>query len=85
MCACSIDFGSFQFNNLKFILNFNIVIQSISNVSQSCIFCGLISALVTRSSELLIEDTELGWTQDGSLCTRFNSCSHFDTELLIIC
>lgn len=64
--CCSIDFGSFlQFN--KIILNFNTVVQSISNVSQSCIFCGLISAFVIGSSELLIENMEWDWTQDGSL------------------
>lgn len=62
----SIDFGSFlQFN--KIILHFNLVVQGISNDSQSCIFCGLISAWVIRSSELLIENTERDWTQDGSL------------------
>lgn len=70
--ACTIDFGSFsQFN--KIILNFNIIVQSISNVSRTCIFCGLISTLVTLFSQLLIENMEQQWTQDGSAFKEVHS------------
>lgn len=72
MYACTIDFGSFsQFN--KIILNFNIIVQSISNVSQTCIFCRLISASVTLFSQLLIENMEQHWTQDGSAFEEVHS------------
>lgn len=58
--------------------------KGISNLSQSCISCGLISALLLKILRLLIENIWASCTQDGSSPIAFNSCSHFDSKLLII-
>jgi hypothetical protein len=59
-------FGSF-FQFSKIILNLNIFVQSFSNVSKSCILCGLISAVVMWFSEVSIENMDHNWPQNGSL------------------